>query len=79
VAAFLYIAEPILTSLCSAVTLTLLAFSAEHCAAAPLLLSAGRAAIDLLPAGRTAADAQKWTARWANDMGQTDSGRPTDR
>jgi len=48
----------------SAVNVTLLAFDAERRAAAPLLLGAGRAAIDryLLPAGRTAANPQQRSA-----------------
>jgi len=43
---------------------TLLAFAAKRRAAAPLLLSADRAAIDrcLLPAGRTAANHQQRSA-----------------
>jgi len=47
----------------SAVNVILLAFAAERRAAAPLLLSAcGRAAIDLLPAGHTAANPQQQCA-----------------
>jgi len=44
--------------------MTLLAFAAERRAAAPLMLSIGRAAIDryLLPAGRTAANPQQRNA-----------------
>jgi len=48
----------------SAVNATLFAFAAKCRAAAPLQLSAGRAAIDryLLPAGRTAANPQQRSA-----------------
>jgi len=54
---------------------TLLAFAAEHRAAAQLLLGAGRAAINryLLPAGRTAANPPQWRANDGRD-GQTDRG-----
>jgi len=43
---------------------TLLACAAERRAAAPLQLSAGRAAIDryILPTGRTAANPHRWSA-----------------
>jgi len=46
------------------VNVTLLAFAAERRAAAPLLLSADRAAIDryILPAGHTAANLQQRNA-----------------
>jgi len=49
---------------CSTVNVTLLAFAAQRRAAAPLLLSAGCAAVDryLLPSGRTAANPQQRSA-----------------
>jgi len=54
------------------------AFAAARRAAAPLLLTAGRAAIDryLLPAGRTAANPQQ---RRANDGTNGETGGQTDR
>jgi len=55
---------------------TLPAFAAKRRVAAPLLLNAGRAAIDryLVPAGPTAANPQQWRANDGTDK-QTD-GRP---
>jgi len=60
--------------------MTLPAFAAERRAAAPLLLTAGRAAIDryLLPAGRTAANPRQRSAAGELWDRQTD-GRTDDR